>query len=91
MNAPPIVTPNMPMSYPNVPNGQAYGAPTQTMSMSAVTGMSVNRVLGCPDEIAPELKDIVPASWPTWMKVLAGLSALSLLAIVVGLVVRHRR
>lgn len=85
MNFPPMVAPHLPQTMPQgMPSGVAYGAPIAVAGAQMHSALSCPPgVLGCgPQETMPQLSDGV-AAWPTWVKVLAGLSAAAVLVLLV--------
>lgn len=94
MNFPPMVAPHLPQTMPQgMPSGAAYGAPI------AVAGAQMHNALGCPpgtlgcgpQETMPQLSDGATDTWPTWVKVLVGLSAAAVVILLVTKLVDRAR
>ena len=86
-----MVTPHLP-SYPSAPPGMAVGAHIRVAGAQALPmQLGCPPGIGCgPQETMPELRDAMqPSTWPTWVKVLAGLTLLGLVVVITTKIARR--
>lgn len=86
-----MVAPHLP-SVPSAPPGVAVGAPIRVAGAQAVPAqLGCPPGIGCgPQETMPELRGVLqPSTWPTWAKVLAGLTVLALVVTITAKLARR--
>jgi hypothetical protein len=94
---PPIVFPNYPLVQPGAPAGTPGNAPVQTQTMTA-SGIPLGAPAGClgcgsdgeQQLVGPMLRDVAPAPYPLWAKLLGGGVVLGCL-IALGIYAAKRR
>lgn len=79
MQMTPMVMPHLP-NVPSAPPGVAVGAPIRVAGAQAQMALGCPPGMGCgPQETEPQLQGVMePSTWPTWVKVIAGLTVLGL-------------
>ena len=90
MQMTPIVSPHLP-SVPSAPSGIAVGAPIRVAGAQAQMALGCPPGMGCgPQETETQLQGVMqPSTWPTWVKMLAGLTVLGLIIAITAKLARR--